>query len=467
MYLPRRRTLKAVFDKFQDLEDDKLDELFVHHPPRTGKSLAMTFGNAWHCARHPNSSNLYATYKESLGGSFLDGVIEIYTDPIYPIGDVFPNLKVARTDAKNHKLDLNCKRKYWTLSGKGLESGLNGEYDATGWLTIDDILEGIQDVMNPETLKRKQTVFDNNLMSRKKEKCKIIYNGTIWILHEIFPDRLDFHPNQAGATDVRVDVLKLPALDENDKSNFEYDYSVGFSTKYYIMLRAKFEENDDMASWYAQYQQEPIERDGAVFSPEGMKFYNGVLPAEEPVRICAACDVALGGEDFLSFVVAYIYEDGSCYIDDVVFDNEGKANTQPKVVHMFEKHDIGSAFFEANQGGEGYADDIDRMIKEKYGRKVNIQSKYAQTDKRKEQRIWDKAPAIKEFYFRDTGCRSLEYRKFMQNLYGFTMKGKNKHDDAADCMATLCAFVEGNWHSAKVEAVVNPFRSKRYLPTIR
>ena len=33
-----------------------------------------------------------------------------------------------------------------------------------------------------------------------------------------------------------------------------------------------------MASWNAQYQGEPIERDGAVFSPGDFRYYNGVLP---------------------------------------------------------------------------------------------------------------------------------------------------------------------------------------------
>ena len=185
-YLPRRKTLKKVVDKIQMLEDDELDELFIHMPARVGKSQIVTMANAWKICRNPELNNLYCTYKESLGGAFLDGVIEILTDPTYLHKDVFPNIGIKATDAKSHKLWLNRKRKYATLSGKGLESGLNGEYDANGWITIDDILAGVEDVLSPEVLKRKQILFDNNLMKRKKENCKIIYNGTIWSLHDIF-----------------------------------------------------------------------------------------------------------------------------------------------------------------------------------------------------------------------------------------------------------------------------------------
>lgn len=460
-YEPRRKTLKLVTDKLQMLEDDELDELFVHMPARVGKSQELTLATSWKCARNTEASNLYVTYKEGLGGAFLEGVMEIWTDPIYCFSDVFPEAIIVDTDAKNNKVDLQRKKKYKSLSGKGLTAGLNGEYDAYGWLIIDDILEGIQDVLNPDILHRKQIVFDNNVMKRKKEKCKVIYNGTIWSLKDIYMDRRDFLENNPEAKDIRWDVLKIPALDPvTDESNFDYEYGVGYSTKYYRIERAKFEENDDMAGWYAQCQQEPIERDGAVFNSEHMKFYNGVLPAEEPYRICAACDVALGGEDNLAFAVAYMYEDGSIYIDDVIFDSSEKKITKPKVVNMIIEHDVGSAYFESNQGGEGYKDEVDALLKEN-GKKINLVSKYAPTDKRKKQRIWDKAGSIRDWYFRDTGCRSKEYRNFMRNLYSFTIKGRNTHDDAPDCLASLAYFIEGTWEPAKIEPVQNPFRGGR------
>lgn len=459
-YLPRRKTLKKVVDKLQALEDDELDELFVHMPARIGKTQIMTIYAAWHCARDTEASNLYCTYKESLGGAFLDGVMEMWTDPTYCHLDVFPKAVIVYTDAKNHKVDLQRKKKYKSLSGKGLESGLNGEYDAKGVLIIDDIIEGIQDVLNPETLKRKQTVFDNNLMSRAKEKCKIIYNGTIWSLHDIYMNRLDFLENNPEATGIRWEILKIPALDPvTDESNFDYEYGVGFSTQYYRTKRAKFEENDDMASWFAQCQQEPIERDGAVFNPEHMRFYNGVLPSEEPLKVLCACDVALGGGDYLSMPVAYIYENGDAYIHDVVFDNSEKDITQPQVLHAIVQNNITSGFFESNQGGEGYKDDIDRQLKEKFNYKMTLVSKYAPTKTRKEQRIWDNAPTIRQFIFRDTGCRSPQYRKFMTNLYSFTINGKNKHDDAADSLSQLADFIKSGNVLATVQAIHNPFRT--------
>ena len=40
--------------------------------------------------------------------------------------------------------------------------------------------------------------------------------------------------------------------------------------------------------------------------------------------------------------------------------------------------------------------------------------------------------------FLEEGRRSKEYEMFMQNVYSFSITGKNKHDDAPDSLASLC-----------------------------
>lgn len=451
-YEPRRDTLLRITKAIQKLEDDKLDILFLHQPPRTGKSGDITMDTSWHCSRDPELSNLYVTYKEGLGGAFLDGVTEILTDPTYCHRDIFPNVRITDTDAKNNKIDLanaegRQKKKYKTLSGKGLESGLNGEYDASGWLIIDDPLEGVQDVMSDEVLKRKQTIFDNNVLSRKKENCKVICIGTLWSTHDLFMNYLDFIETSPEMKDTRYEVIKIPALDpDTDESNFNYEYGVGFSTKYYQSLRAKFENNDDMVGWNCQYQQTPIDRKGAVFNPQHMNYY-ATLPSIEPIKVIAHVDVALGGGDYLSMPVVYYYDDGDGglvgYVEDVVFDNSEKHITQPQVVTKVKKHIIKHLHFEANQGGEGYADDIRKRILEDtdYREVCNITTDWALVTKRKQQRIWDNAEEIRKLYFKDAQHRDLQYRKFMNNLFSFSMNmSKKANDDAADSLSGLIDF---------------------------
>ena len=76
-----------------------------------------------------------------------------------------------------------------------------------------------------------------------------------------------------------------------------------------------------------------------------------------------------------------------------------------------------------------------------YREVCNITSDWALTTKGKQQRIWDNAEEIRQLYFKDPQHRDLQYRKFMQNLFSFSMNmSKKKHDDAADSLSGLIDF---------------------------
>lgn len=462
-YEPRRGTLYRITDAVQRLEEDKLDILFLHQPPRTGKSGDLTMDTVWHCSRDTERSNLYVTYKEGLGGAFLQGVSEIMIDPTYCYKEVFPDVKIVSTDAKNNKMDLGRVKKYKTLSGKGLESGLNGEYDAHGWMIIDDPLEGIQDVMSKDVLRRKQVIFDNNVLSRKKENCKVICMGTLWATDDLFMNYLDFIQTSPEMKDTRYEVIKIPALDpKTDESNFNYEYGVGFTTKYYRGVRSKFENNEDLAGWQCQYMQDPIDRTGAVFNPEHMKYYT-YLPSGQPIKVITHVDVSLGGGDFLSMPVVYYFENDEGvmegYVEDVVFDNSEKQITQPEVLAMIKRHKIKHVHFEANQGGEAYADEIKKMIKDDsdYKEVCNITSDWALTTKRKFQRIFDNAGEIRELYFKDPQHQTIQYRRFMNNLFAFSENlTKKDHDDAPDSLSGLIDFEKHGTGIRKARIINSP-----------
>ena len=60
----------------------------------------------------------------------------------------------------------------------------------------------------------------------------------------------------------------------------------------------------------------------------------------------------------------------------------------------------------------------------------------------KEQRIYDHAPEIREsFLFLENGHRSKPYQMYMDNVFGFTIVGRNKHDDAPDSLAMAASMV--------------------------
>lgn len=246
----------------------------------------------------------------------------------------------------------------------------------------------------------------------------------------------------------------MPALDENDESNFDYLYGVGFSTEFYRNRRASFEHNNDMASWNAQYQGQPIERDGALFTPDGMRYYNGELPEGKPDRIFAAVDPAFGGGDFVACPICYQYDE-DIYVHDVVYSDAEKDVTQPLLVDAFERHNVGSVQIEANKMVQPYVDRITELIRDK-GLRIAVSSRPAPNDRAKEVKIFERAPDIRDhMIFRDSGKRSKEYNLFMQNVFSFKMTGRNKHDDAPDSLAQAIDMVFSKGRRVKV--IPRPF----------
>lgn len=443
-YQPRRRILKQIVDKLQALVDDELDELFISLPPRVGKTTLLLFFVTWIIGRNSELSNLYSAYSDTITKAFYNGVLETIADPTtYLWQDVFPKAKIVQTNSADETINIDRKKRYPSLTCRSLYGTLNGACDCNGFEISDDLIGGIEEAMNKDRLVSAWSKVDNNLLPRAKEKAKILWCGTRWSMIDPAGLRMELLLNDDRFKNRRFAIINVSALDENDESNFDYDYGVGFSSEYYRQRRASFERNNDMASWTAQYMGEPIEREGALFTPNDFRYYNGELPKEEPDRVFMAVDPAFGGGDFVASPVCFQYGD-DIYVHDVVYSSEDKRTTQPLLANMAIKYDVAAMQIEANKSTESYKEGVEEELKKKDYR-LNITSKPAPTDKAKYQRIFDKAPDIRDnMIFRESGKRSKEYSLFMQNVLSYKMFAKNQHDDAPDSLTMAINMVRGN-----------------------
>lgn len=434
-YQPRRKRLKEVADALQRLVDGELDELFLTEPPRIGKTTMLMLFVTWIIGRFPESSNLYSAFSDIITKAFYNGVLEIINDPItYRWHDVFPEAKIASQNAQEETLNIDRKKRYPSLTCRSLYGTLNGACDCNGFLISDDLIGGIEEALNKDRLVAAWSKVDNNLLTRAKQKAKILWCGTRWSIFDPAGVRMELLANDPVFAGRRYQIINLPALDENDESNFDYDYGVGYDTQYYRERRASFERNGDMASWMAQFQGMPIEREGALFTPDEFRYYNGTLPEGDPDRVFIAVDPAFGGGDYVAAPVCYQYGE-DIYVHDVVYDDHDKKITQPLLVNAVARHSAQAMQIEANKSTEGYKDGVGELLRKK-GLHINLTSKAAPSDKAKSERIFDKAPDIREMMiFRESGTRSKPYELFIQNVFSYKMFGKNKHDDAPDSLA--------------------------------
>lgn len=461
-YQPRMNPLNQVAQLIQDLYDDKLDEGMVFCPGRIGKTQIVKMGNLWFGSNRPERSNLYSAYSDKITSGFYDGTNELITDPTYTYSELYPKNveKKAITDGKDLTIDLIRKKTYPTFTMRSIYGTLNGACDCDGLGIYDDLFSGIDEALSED---RQNTVwgkFDNNFMPRiKPGKAKLLGIGTRWAPGDVQGRRLDLLKNDIEYSGVRHREIIIPALDENGESNFDYPYKLGYTTLDYKRRLASFESNDDMASWLAQYQQEPIERKGQMFNVDNMNFFN---PAEiediRPDRIFAANDPAYGGGDFVSMPICYEI-DGSHYVVDVVYNDGEKDVTIPEVTSRIETHldkfenKTAEVHFEETKTTSGYRTECEK-IWEKDGYPVNTTHDPADNQTAKMDRIKNHAPDIRKLYFVDIRYQSKEYRKYFQNILSCTYEGKMKHDDGVDSTAQLCDMIYGNKHKRRKTAII-------------
>lgn len=427
-YMPRRSVLKPLVEDLQDLADGKLDFLGISLPPRVGKSTLCIFFMTWIMGKRPDVASVMSGHSDKLTEGFYRELLSIITDKeTYLWADVFPNVKIAGTSAKNETIDLDKPKRFPTVTCRSVGGTLTGavEIGSGGVLYCDDLIEDLEESLNPVRLQAKYDAYLNQLKDRKKLGAVELMVGTRWnVFDPLGMVRTQYEGNP------RYRFRVIPALNEDGESNFNYLFGVGFDTAYYQDMK----ESIDDATWNAKYQGNPYIREGLLFHKDDLKYYNGVLPDGDPVKI-AVCDVAWGGGDSLSMPFAYQYGE-DVYIHDWIFNRGDKNVTRPLVVGTTKQHLPHRERFEANNGGHEYADIVDKELRND-GVHINISSKKAPNTQSKLARIIQFAPDIKKFYFLEEEYQSKEYRAAMEEVTTFVQTGKNPHDDACDSLAMV------------------------------
>lgn len=447
-YQPRRKVLKTVVDDLQALcVDDKLDLLAVSLPPGSGKTTLALFFLAFLAGREPNSPILTGSHSNAFIRGCYDEVLRL-VDPRgeYLWHDVFPGISVSGTNAKDCRIDFDKRQRFETLEFTSIGTGNAGLYRAATLLYCDDLVSGIEVALSKERLDKLWETYTTDLRQRKiGDHCKELHIATRWSVHDVI-GRLEREYEKND----RAKFIRIPAMDENDESNFDYQYGVGFSTKFYREQR----DIMDSVSWKALYQNEPVERMGLLYQENELRRYFD-LPDQEPDAIIAACDTKDRGTDYCAMPIAYQYGD-DYYIEDFICDNSNPEIVEARIVAKLLKHRVQAARFESNSAGGRIAAEVQKQVKEKGGR-TKITTKFSTQNK--ETRIIVAAGYAKEhFLFKDESVYKgdKEYRLAMSMLCGYTMAGKNKNDDLVDSIAMLVDYSE-SFRLAKVEVMKRPF----------
>lgn len=432
-YQPRRNKIYWLVQKMQRLIDDELDILSISMPPGTGKTTLGEFFISFVMGHYPNTPNLMSSHSGFMTRMFYDAVLNIITSNEYCWSDVFPDIVFEGNNAKEETINLGRWQPFKTLTCRPIRGSLTGVTRCEGFLYVDDLVSGIEEALSIDRLDKLYGEYTTDLKSRKKKKAKEIHIATRWSVHDVI-GRLE----RMYEGNPRAEFIAVPDIDpKTGKSNFDYDYDVGFDEKYFHDM----EMSMDDVSYRCLYKSDPIEREGILYHPTELQRYLGGLPDREPDSILAICDTKDTGTDYNFLGVFYQYGD-RYYLEDLVFKNIDPGTLDELNSDMLVKHHVQQAQFESNKEGSRTANEVERLVKAKGGR-CHITKKY--TTQNKETKIIVNSSWVKEHViFKDITEYEpkSDYGVMMSFLCSYTQLGKNKHDDAPDTLAMFAQFVD-------------------------
>lgn len=417
-YREDREFLKELCYKLQDFYYNDDEFMIVNEPPRHGKSFTATNFVEWVLGQNPLERIMSASYSHDLSKNFskkVRGTIsteKIGDNIVY--SDIFQEtkLKFGSSEAMKWQTDKSNQINYLATSPSGSATGFGCTL-----MVIDDLVKNAYEANNESILEAQYEWFVNTMLSRREGKKKVLIIMTRW-----------------NSKDLAGKILEY--VEENNISyshiNFKAEQEDGtmlcpsiFDKK--ASDRAKQLMGEDI--YEANYNQTPIDMKGCLYS--NLQTYSE-LPTV--LEVCNYTDTADEGTDYLCSINYAICSDDKAYILDVIYTQDAMEITEPLVAGMLTKDDVNYAVIESNNGGKGFARNVERICRENNNNHTMFR-RFTQT-KNKVSRILTGATGVMQNVVFPEDWKSM-YPKFYKDVTQFQRLGKNKHDDCVDVLTGI------------------------------
>lgn len=409
-YKEERSFLKDLCYQLQDFYKSDEKVCVINMPPRHGKSRTAGKFVEWILGTNPNEKIMTGSYNEDLSSSFAksvrDTIASEKTEGVIVYNDIFPNTEIK---------DGEATQKKWALAGSKVSNYLatSPTGTATGFgctiMIIDDLIKNAKEAYNENTLKNHIDWFNNTMLSRTENGFKLIIIMTRWSSNDLAGYILENYPN--------VRHINYKAVQEDGSMLCEdvlskEDYE--FKTK---------NMNKDII--YANYQQEPIDVKNRLYTT--FKTYEKLPSAH---YIMNYTDTADEGEDYLCSIDYQMYNN-EYYILDVIYTQESMEITEPAVAKMLTKDNVGNANIESNNGGRGFARNVQKELKQL--KNTHTKVNWFHQSENKIARILSNSTGVMNNIYFPINWED-RWPEFAKHIKHYVRTGKNEHDDAEDCL---------------------------------
>lgn len=416
-FFKTRNFLKEVADAFQEIEENKIQSLSVSMPPRAGKSYITSLFCAWTLGKTPEHSVMRNTCTATLYLKFSYDVRAIMKSEKFT--HVFPNVKLADDKQNLQGWNTNFSKQVGYF-GAGVGGTIIG-FGASKVAITDDLYRGIEDALSDTVNDRIHQWKESTHDSRFESGCKRIDIGTRWSLNDVIGRNIEQNEYDK--------VITIQALNDEDKSFCE----AVMTTEEYHKIR----ERTAKEIWSAEYQQTPVDIAGRLFGNLNVisqQEFNQIKETNPIEGGLAYIDVADMGNDYTALAIGVVIQK-DFYIVDYLFTRDNTDITLPLCASKLNEWKPSYCRVESNSMGAMYGRNLQKELN---GTKIlpvhNTANKITRI-------IMQSAFIQSRIKFVNTGTP--ECIQFIQNVQMFSKEGKNKNDDAPDCMAGLSLFFQG------------------------
>jgi len=423
-YNDKKEYLKDLCNQLQNFIDSNKKILVINMPPRFGKSYTATLFVQWLLGRNNKLKIMTGSYNETLSSTFAKQVRDMIateqTQGVTVYRDIFPDTKIKYGEASMNKWALEGSQvaNYLATSPTGTATGFGADL-----IVIDDLIKNSEEAYNSNVLEKHIDWFTNTMLSRTEKGFKLIIIMTRWASNDLAGFILSNYDDVVHINYKAINDDGTP-LDEGTLSLEDFEFKTKNMAKEIV---------------YANYQQEPIDIKGRLYSE--FKTYVD-LPKEKIVKISAYCDTADTGEDFLCNIIYADCKD-SAYILDVIYTKEAMEITEPMVAEAYKKFNVNVADIESNNGGRAFARNIERITRDKGNYKTVV--KWFHQSGNKIARILSNSAWVNNNIYMPIDWKN-KWSEFAKDIISYQKEGKNKHDDGPDALtgvAEKCNKISG------------------------
>lgn len=420
-YLYDRPYLKFVCDEMQAFDESDDDLLIINLPPRFGKSRTACKFVGWLFGKHPDYKVMTGSYNETLSTTFStsvrDTVSEQKTDKYRIVySDVFPDTKIKRGDAAKNiwSLEGSEVKNYLATSPTGTATGFGADY-----ILIDDLIKSAAEALNPTVLQKHWVWFCDTMFSRLEGKRKVIIIMTQWATKDLA------HLAAEHFRSIGLKVKQI-CINAQRKNGTMLDERI-LSEKAFNAISKTLSVN----IFEANYKNHAVDLVDALYGQ--FKTYKLNELPKDYKYIVSQTDTADEGGDYLCKIIARRV-DNLLYVEDVYFTQARMEITEPEAAKRDLQFKVNYDRTESNNGGKGWARNVERNYKELGG--VHTRFSWKATTANKEAQIRANSTGVANVFVFPADWAT-RWPAFYSSVTLYSMSGANEHDDAADCMTKM------------------------------